>query len=240
MMNEMNTNEKPTLFEQFGKLNFLMHRYHQMNHRQHGPMGDPHRGQGRVLTLLSLREEISQRDLLYLLDMRPQSLGELLSKLERGGYIERTPSEDDKRVMMVKITEAGKAASAETERPDVDWLFSCLTDVEREALSGYLYRIIAAIEAQPGMDERGEAAFFGRGRGGYQAGPGGEGPRGPFPGDDHIHGHGRGGFPGFGPDGMRRDGGFRALGARGGMSCDGRCGRDRARQTGVEGDPEQV
>lgn len=210
----MNMNEKTSLFEQFGKLNFLMHRYHQMNHRQHGPMGDPHRGQGRVLTLLSLREEISQRDLLYLLDMRPQSLGELLIKLERGGYIERKSSEDDRRVMMVKITDEGKRAASRTDRPDSDGLFDCLTDGEREALSGYLDKIIAAIESRSGMDERSEAAFYARGRSG---------------------------FPGFGPDGMRRDGGFRELGGRGGMGCDGHFGRGgRGRDAGPDGEPERV
>ncbi len=217
-MSEMNRSDNRTLMERLGKLNFLMHRYHQMNHRQHGPMGDPHRGQGRVLTLLSLREEISQRDLLYLLDMRPQSLGELLSKLERAGYIERKPSDEDKRVMLIRITEAGKQAASESDRPNHDELFECLSDAEYDELGGLLDKLIAAIEARPDMD--GDAAYFARGRAG-------------FPGDERGHGHGRGGFPGFGPDGMRRDGGFRELG---GKRC-GRCGRG---EFGPEGEPEQV
>ena len=47
------------------------------------PYGDSRRGQGRVLAILKMQPEISQKELLYLLDMRPQSLGELLSKLEK-------------------------------------------------------------------------------------------------------------------------------------------------------------
>ena len=47
--------------------------------------------------------------------MRPQSLGELLSKLEKNGYILRTPSETDRRVMNIKLTDEGIKATETTE-----------------------------------------------------------------------------------------------------------------------------
>lgn len=134
------------LFEQFGRIEWLLHRLHQQGHRAHGPLGDPHRGQGRILAMLKMQPGISQKDLSYLLDIRPQSLGELLVKLERGGYIVRTQSEADRRVMDIRLTDAGVRAA---QQP-FDWggVFDCLSAEEQEALSGYLQRIIAALEGQ--------------------------------------------------------------------------------------------
>ena len=95
------------LLAKLSRIGELLHRYSHRNHRMHGPAGDPHRGQGRVMALLKMRPEISQKELAYLLDIRPQSLGELLAKLERNGYIERSASEEDRRGMNIRLTEAG-------------------------------------------------------------------------------------------------------------------------------------
>jgi DNA-binding MarR family transcriptional regulator len=166
-------NDKPDLFEQFSRMQWLLHRYHQQNHRDHGPMGDPHRGQGRVLALLKLKPEISQKELSDILDIRAQSLGELLSKLERSGYITRTPSTADRRVMDIRLTDAGMAASGkEEQQPCAEALFGCLNEEEQAALGDYLGRIIAALEQQysdgePEGDFRGHPHFGGRGFGGH-------------------------------------------------------------------------
>ena len=48
-----------------------------------------YRGQGRVLKLLRLKPEMSQREMAEILGIRPQSLGETLSKLEAAGYGKR-------------------------------------------------------------------------------------------------------------------------------------------------------
>lgn len=135
------------LIEQFTRIEWLLHRYHQQNHIHHGPMGDPRRGQGRVLAILKMQPEISQKELLYLLDMRPQSLGELLSKLEKSGYITRTPSETDRRVMNIKLTKEGSEITTEQEF-SFDKIFECLEEVERNNLSEYLSLIIETLEGQ--------------------------------------------------------------------------------------------
>ncbi len=144
-------NEERDLFGQFARIEWLFHRYHLHKHRHHGPMGDPHRGQGRILAMLRMQPEISQKDLSYLLDMRPQSLGELLGKLEKNGLIERTPSESDRRVMQIQLTEAGKTAAE--ERPQRGEVFDCLNEDEQQALQGYLARLIESLEGQLGSDE---------------------------------------------------------------------------------------
>ncbi len=141
-------NESNDLFELLARVEWLLRRYHMMNHRVHGPMGDPHRGQGRILALLKLQPEISQRELGFLLDMRPQSLGELLMKLERSGYITRTQAEDDRRAMTIRLTDEGRqAAEQKVEAAD---LFACLNDEEQRTLGDYLRRIVATLEQQLG------------------------------------------------------------------------------------------
>lgn len=198
------------LFELLSHLQWLLLHYHMHNRRQHGPMGDPHRGQGRVLKLLLMRPEISQKELTYLLDMRPQSLGELLTKLERGGYITREPSTEDRRVMNIKLTEKGKHEAENIEpKTGLDELFMCLTEEEQSVLSGYLSRVIGALEAQ--MEDNEEFVGWGRrGRAfegfdrhcpevmpfgweyGRRVGFGWDGRRPPM--HDHGGSHGGGGF----------------------------------------------
>lgn len=103
MMNEQNKK----LMDLLMRLEGLLHR-HMIAGRERKFM-NPHRGQGRVLSILKLKPEITQKELTYLLDMSKQALGELLNKLENCGYITRTPSQEDGRVMIVTLTEKGKA-----------------------------------------------------------------------------------------------------------------------------------
>lgn len=154
------------LIMQLTRVEWLLHRYHQQNHMHFGPMGDPRRGQGRVLAILKMQPEISQKELLYLLDMRPQSLGELLSKLEKNGYITRSTSETDRRVMNIKLTKEGSEVTESTEQEfSFENLFECLSKEEQKNMSDYLNRIIETIEANLG-DEQTEPDFDPRQRGG--------------------------------------------------------------------------
>lgn len=141
------------LYEQLVRLEWLLRRYQLQNYREYGPMADPHRGQGRVLALLKLKPDISQRELSNILDIRSQSLGELLAKLERSGYISRTPSEADRRVIEIHLTDAGKRASnREEQQPDNNELFGCLNAEEQDALYGYLTRVIDDLAKKLGED----------------------------------------------------------------------------------------
>ncbi|WP_260211177.1 MarR family winged helix-turn-helix transcriptional regulator [Lactobacillus amylovorus] len=52
--------------------------------------------------MLRLKSKITAKDLSYILGIRQQSLNETLQKLEKEGYIVRTP-----RVMLISLTEKG-------------------------------------------------------------------------------------------------------------------------------------
>lgn len=69
----------------------LMRREMMERFRSRGPFVNPHRGQGRIMSILKMEPEISQKELSYLLDMSKQGLAELLTKLEAAEYITCSP-----------------------------------------------------------------------------------------------------------------------------------------------------
>gem|GEM_PF-247799 len=156
--------------------------------RRAEPWRDPRHGQGRALALLKLKPEMTQRELTYLMGMSRQSIAELLRKLEGQGLVERRPSEEDRRTVLVSLTEAGRAIdqdqdSAASSRPG---LLDCLSDEEAATLAEFLGRIIDVLEERVGGDlehRREMVAEFWRSR-----------AAGPHPHGDHP---GPTGFPGF-------------------------------------------
>jgi DNA-binding MarR family transcriptional regulator len=145
-MNEIKT----TITEQLQQLQILMHRASFHSFMGDVRMHNPHRGQGRVLSILKMKPEISQKELTYLLNMSKQSLAELLAKLEKSGYITREPSEEDKRVLTVKLTEEGMNAAIDAgdETSETTKVLDCLNEEELDKFSEYLDRIISRYEEQ--------------------------------------------------------------------------------------------
>ena len=66
-------------------------------------------GRGRMLGLLHDHGEMSQSQIASLLDIRPQSLSEMLTKAESDGVIVRRQSTEDKRQTLVSLTELGQS-----------------------------------------------------------------------------------------------------------------------------------
>jgi DNA-binding MarR family transcriptional regulator len=165
-VNQMSEQVK-NLLEQFIRLSGLLHRYQMNQYINRRPFGNPYRGQGRVLSILKMQSEISQKELLYLLDMSKQALGELLNKLERSGYITRTISKEDRRAVNIKLTPEGMAVAGDinTEQLDADNLFDCLNDEEQEKFSEYLERLAAELEKKLDDSEMYNTSFGGHMRG---------------------------------------------------------------------------
>ena len=127
------------LTETFLEAHHLMHRYHMTWYGKNFGGLDPRQGQGRILTALRRMNTVSQKELGFILDIRPQSLGELLQKLEANGYIERRRSPTDKRALIVELTEKGE--TFQLRKPDYEELFADLGDPERETLRKSLLKI---------------------------------------------------------------------------------------------------
>ena len=145
---------KTPISEQMERLQTLMHRIVFHRYVSEGkPTRNPYRGQGRVLAALIAEPEISQKELTKQLGMSKQSLAELLGKLEKNGLISRTPSEKDKRSVIVRLLPAGREAACELGdfACDVEYIFDCLSTEEQEQFSGYLERIMErCAESFPG------------------------------------------------------------------------------------------
>lgn len=206
------------IYENLSTLQFLLRKRYISKQMQHGPCADPTQGQGRVLAFLRMQPEISTKDLSYVLGIRQQSLNELLNKLEKNDLVVRKPSEEDKRVMIVHLTEKGK--NAEQVENDYSDIFSCLTEEELTTLNGYLEKLIDSLEDQSNgkyeeemmnwmhevRSRMGEEQFerlmamkhagFGRGIPPFGRGVGHDREHGHGRGHDHDHnrehGHGRG------------------------------------------------
>lgn len=143
-MNDMYTE----LYEKLSRLQWLLQRNYMVNHAVLGPFADTTRGQGRVMAALKMQSEISTKDLSYLLGITIPSLNELLNKLEKGGYVVRIPSEADKRVMIIQLTDKGK--EAQPAQKDYSDIFDCLSEDEQTVFGDYLDRVIGALETQVG------------------------------------------------------------------------------------------
>lgn len=142
------------LMNKFTKISLLLRRNNQR--RTIEALGDPCRGQSRVLSLLKAHPEISQKDLASMLDIRSQSLGELLMKLERNGYITRDPSDADRRSMRVRLTPEGAEAANRLEKSisGSAKLFDCLNSEEKAKLISHLDRLIDALEKETGNKDK--------------------------------------------------------------------------------------
>lgn len=129
----------------YQQLSYIGHFLYRLRCQSGDDFKDSFRGQGKVLSILLKHPEISQKELSGLLDMRQQSLGELLAKLEKAGYICRTRSEKDRRAFDIQLTETGIEAAKKSliqEKRSIPQVADCLTDEEKKEFSLYLDRII--------------------------------------------------------------------------------------------------
>ena len=140
---------------------------------------------GRLLACAAENPGISPRELCELLDVRPSSLSEMLSRAEADGLLTRTADEADKRVQRIALTEKGsrliselKAARDEDARKKT----SCLTEEEKkqfcelcDRLSEHIERLALDLPEDRRMPPPPPGPDF------PHPEPGPDGPRPPFP-----------------------------------------------------------
>lgn len=133
--------EKREFNEKFMELLYSIRKFYMLSHKNVSPLQDTSRGQGRILAMLRLKSKITAKDLSYILGIRQQSLNETLQKLEKEGYIVRTPSPKDRR-----LTEKGnEIKSVQHDCLDVlDEFF----DEELKQFTSYIDRLCKACDQQ--------------------------------------------------------------------------------------------
>jgi DNA-binding MarR family transcriptional regulator len=134
------------------KLHVLLDRCRQLGFSEKDePFSRTSKGKERVLALLRLRDGISTKQLSEILHIRVTSLNESLARLEREGLVERRPSENDGRVMLVFLTEAGREG-ADDGAPEVDMLKG-FTEEELDTYVNLTDKMIANLEEAMGPEE---------------------------------------------------------------------------------------
>lgn len=112
-------------------------------------------GMGRVLSTLNDNGDTCQASLARELDIRPQSLSEVLVRLEEDGCITRQPSPTDKRQTIVGITEQGRTRVAEfrkRHRERAKAFLAPLTEEEKDDLARLLDKLIEANKTENNRD----------------------------------------------------------------------------------------
>lgn len=195
-MQEMNRSQK--LLDALDQLSRHINRQiYRQNHRR---MAMGH-GQGRLLRLLAQEGSMTQAALSERAQLRPPTVAELLEKLENAGMIARARDTEDRRRVIVSVTERGRGEIESMHDSGAQFaedLFSGLTENEIETMLALVEKLNAQFRNE---EEPGEPPLP----------PFGGGPREGFPPPPPPFGercpHGR---PGFGPEeNFRHPGPFR-------------------------------
>ena len=89
---------------------------------------------GRLLACAAENPGVSSRELCELLDVRPSSLSEMLSRAEADGLLTRAVDEEDRRIQRITLSAKGSRLISEMEEArdrDAEKKTSCLTDEEK-------------------------------------------------------------------------------------------------------------
>ena len=90
---------------------------------------------GRLLACAAENPGVSSRELCELLDIRPSSLSEMLSRAEAEGLLTRAVDEEDRRVQHITLSAKGSKLISDLEAArdlDAQKKTACLTDSEKE------------------------------------------------------------------------------------------------------------
>lgn len=145
----MNNKMDGNAFNDIGKTNnhLLFYKFSMINEildkrikKQNPEMKSITKGQGRLIAILKRKDKISTKELSEILNISVTSLNETLNKLEQKNFIKKVPSQKDKRVLLIELTEEGRNLKFKYPE-DID-IFDTLNDKEKEILNDYLNRVI--------------------------------------------------------------------------------------------------
>ena len=139
-MNDADEINNQLLFYKFSMINEILD---QRNKKQNPEMKSITKGQGRLIVLLKRKDNISTKELSEILNISVTSLNETLNKLEQKNFIRKVPSQKDKRVLLVELTDEGRNLEFKNHK-DID-IFDSLSEEEKENLNDYLNRLILNI-----------------------------------------------------------------------------------------------
>lgn len=108
--------------------------------------------QQRVLSMLDDMGPLSQKKVQEILDIQAGSLSELCAKLEDRGLVRRSRDENDKRNVVLSITEEGRNKRREILAHKDEVMFKALSEEERNQLRNILNKLSAGISDRKEID----------------------------------------------------------------------------------------
>lgn len=140
-----------------------------------GGLGRPAPAIGRLLSCLAENPHVSSRDLCEILDLRPSSLSEMLTRAEGEGWITRAVDEEDRRIQRIDLSPKGKSFVEEMEsarEKDYQRKTACFTEEEKAQFCALCNRLSEHLESlaldlpkeQPRPDSRPRRPFPPEGR----------------------------------------------------------------------------
>ena len=105
---------------------------------------------GRLLACVAENPNVSSRDLCEILDLRPSSLSEILTRAEREGWITRTVDEADRRIQRATLSSAGRSFIERMEaarKKDLERKTACFTEEEKAQFCALCDRLSSHLES---------------------------------------------------------------------------------------------
>ena len=104
---------------------------------------------GRLLGCAAENPGVSSRELCEILDVRPSSLSEMLSRAEADKLLTRTVDEEDRRIQRITLTDLGRRLVSDMEAvrdEDARKKTACLTEAEKEQFCIYCNKLSEQME----------------------------------------------------------------------------------------------
>lgn len=91
-----------------------------------------------TLIYIQKHKQCKISDLANLMDVKPSAITVMIDRLVQGGYVIRRHDEEDRRVVLVQLSEKGEEALAELKRIRREWIEKLLADIDSEKLDIFL------------------------------------------------------------------------------------------------------
>lgn len=106
--------------------------------------------QGRILFVLWQKDGISIQELARKTSLEKSTLTSMLDRLEQNGFVKRIPSKEDRRAILIKLTEKDRECQdlyTKITKEKTGLFYKGFTPKEIDAVENYLQRILDNLHA---------------------------------------------------------------------------------------------
>ncbi len=113
--------------------------------------------QGRILFFLWQHDGISIQEVSRMTSLEKSTLTSMLDRLEASGHIRRVPSREDRRKILIEVTDKDTSLKASYERAIHEMseiIYKDFTEREKDIFESYLHRIYTNLSSHKSEEER--------------------------------------------------------------------------------------